>query len=316
MMSKLIKRVNNHKGSNQEQGFSLVELMISMVLGIILIGGVVGVFVTTSRSFNTNEALSEVQTNARIAFEWLAGDIRQAGLLGCDSAIEPDNKLVSTAWWAQWGNSIRGYDSSQTDPVSGGRTAGTDSLVMVGAQGIAYSVEENTPAGTFNQIKLMTDGEFTSDDNFIVCDPGNALIAKVGSYSAGAKTVTVDSGGSPLEHEFKKNSMMSFFGANAWYVAPTPGVAGSNSLFRRSKEKNTAAILNNEMVRGVSDMKLRYHRRNRAQFETATSIGTNWSEVDAVEVTLTLRSSQNASVDSEPIERTFSMVTALRNRVK
>lgn len=293
-----------------ERGFSVVELMIALVLGVILISGVIGVFVTTSRSFNTNEALSEVQTNARIAFEWLASDIRQAGLLGCDSGVSPTNTL-GTGWWADWDNVIRGYESAQTDPVNTTRVAGTDSLVMVGAQGIAYSVKDNA---TFTDVELVADGEFSADDNVIICDPGSALIARVDSYSAGTKTITLDDGGTTLSYPYPKNSMVSFYGANAWYIGTNP--QGGRSLYRRSKEKGVSGVLNNEMVRGVTDMQLRFHRRNQTQFETADVVGTRWSQVDAVEVTLTLESSQNASVDKDAIERTFSVVTALRNRVR
>ncbi|MGH8148337.1 MAG: PilW family protein, partial [Rhodanobacteraceae bacterium] len=66
-------------------GFTLVELMVAMVLGLIVIAGVTSVFLSGQQSFRTNGALADVQDSSRIAFELMARDIRQAGLTGCNS---------------------------------------------------------------------------------------------------------------------------------------------------------------------------------------------------------------------------------------
>ena len=59
----------------KQRGFSLVELMIALVLGLMVIGGVTSVFLSNKQSFRTNTALSQVQENSRIAFELMARDI-------------------------------------------------------------------------------------------------------------------------------------------------------------------------------------------------------------------------------------------------
>src|SRR3546814_11566616 len=75
-------RSRSRSGSGQA-GFSLVELMISLVLGLIVIGGVTTVFLSNQQSYRSNEGLSQLQENSRIAFELMARDIRQTGLTGC-----------------------------------------------------------------------------------------------------------------------------------------------------------------------------------------------------------------------------------------
>lgn len=63
----------------RQGGFSLIELMVALVLGLVLIGGVINIFVTNQQAFRTNENLARLQENARISFELTAREIRQAG---------------------------------------------------------------------------------------------------------------------------------------------------------------------------------------------------------------------------------------------
>jgi type IV pilus assembly protein PilW len=69
----------------RSRGFTLLELMISMVLGLVVIGGALGVVLSNRQSYRTNEGLSQVQERARTAFELLARDVRQAGVTGCNN---------------------------------------------------------------------------------------------------------------------------------------------------------------------------------------------------------------------------------------
>jgi len=67
-------------------GFSLIELMIAMVLGITVIGGAIAAFSSASRSGELSQAISQLQANARFALDAVSTDIRMAGHLGCASS--------------------------------------------------------------------------------------------------------------------------------------------------------------------------------------------------------------------------------------
>ena len=58
------------------RGFTLIELMIAMLLGLIVVGGVSSIFLANQQTYRSNEALSEVQDGARVSFEicaeWLS----------------------------------------------------------------------------------------------------------------------------------------------------------------------------------------------------------------------------------------------------
>lgn len=65
------------------RGFSLVELLIAMTLGLLLTSGMVAVFAGNRQSTELNSAVAEMQESARYALETLADDVRNAGYQGC-----------------------------------------------------------------------------------------------------------------------------------------------------------------------------------------------------------------------------------------
>jgi len=64
-------------------GFSLVELLIAMALGLMLTLGVLQVFLASKESFALQQRSAAMQENARFLLGRLAQDVRQAGQFGC-----------------------------------------------------------------------------------------------------------------------------------------------------------------------------------------------------------------------------------------
>ena len=60
-------------------GFTLVELMIAMALGLVVLGAMYGVFTTQSKQFSNQEQIVEMQQNARMAIDIISREIRMAG---------------------------------------------------------------------------------------------------------------------------------------------------------------------------------------------------------------------------------------------
>lgn len=75
-------------------GFSLVELMVSIAIGLIVILALTGVLIGNSTNTKTNERTSELQGNGRFALDHLKREIRHAGYRG-NSWAEP-NKPTTT----------------------------------------------------------------------------------------------------------------------------------------------------------------------------------------------------------------------------
>ncbi|AKE52285.1 PilW family protein [Kangiella geojedonensis] len=63
----------------QEKGFTLVELMVGMLLGLILIAGVFTVYLSTKKTNNTAEGVISAQSDAQLALSFMKEDIARAG---------------------------------------------------------------------------------------------------------------------------------------------------------------------------------------------------------------------------------------------
>lgn len=62
-------------------GFTIVELMIAMALGLFLVAGVVTLFLNSRQSFSQDENTARLQDEARFAMQELARDLRMASYL-------------------------------------------------------------------------------------------------------------------------------------------------------------------------------------------------------------------------------------------
>jgi type IV pilus assembly protein PilW len=321
-------------------GFSLIELMIAMLLGLIVIGGVISVFVANQQTYRTNQALGDVQDGARVAFEMMARDIRNAGLTGCDSSTSGNITSVlknspsngGTAWWANWNNALIGFGSGTgADPAPAAATpavAGNDSLELIGAADAGLSVlSHSTTTTTFTLNEVGADMQV--GDAMVVCDPQFAAVFQSTSFDKTAKTLgytTATSNPGNFSNILASTGIPYTFGANAmiakltavdWYIGATPGIAGGLSLYRVQLDNSAGKLstTTNEMVRNVTAMQIKYLQSGNAAFGAASTI-TNWGAVSAVQVQLTLQSTdQRAGVDVKPITRTFTATTTARNRV-
>jgi len=74
-------------------GLTLVEMMIALTLGLIVIAALVGVFITSNRSYRQNEAIAAMQDNARFALDALGRDIAMAGFWGGVRPIDAADRL-------------------------------------------------------------------------------------------------------------------------------------------------------------------------------------------------------------------------------
>jgi type IV pilus assembly protein PilW len=85
-MNRLLANFCLHNKSSQ-RGFTLVELMIAMTIGAFISAGVIALFIGNNQGYRTNEAMARVQENGRFAIEYLARDVRQAGVTNLSTVL-------------------------------------------------------------------------------------------------------------------------------------------------------------------------------------------------------------------------------------
>ena len=85
------------KYRSSQSGFSLLEMLLAMALGLIVVTGIVQLFIGNSQSAGIISGQARLQENARFAFEFISSAARRAGYFGC---IRDDQTRV----WGLVGN--------------------------------------------------------------------------------------------------------------------------------------------------------------------------------------------------------------------
>ncbi len=80
-------------GHVRQRGFTLIEMMISLTIGLVILAGLVKVLTTSSSSSRSNDLTSELIGNGRFALSTLKTEARQAGFRGYTWA-EPSEPLA------------------------------------------------------------------------------------------------------------------------------------------------------------------------------------------------------------------------------
>lgn len=105
-----------HRFRRQAGGFTLIELMIAIVLGLLLIAAVLTLFNSSKVSFNTNEAQSRTQENGRFALEVMKRELRETATHGwCAGRIEIRDHL----------NTCNNFPNGSESPLVGWEFTGT-----------------------------------------------------------------------------------------------------------------------------------------------------------------------------------------------
>lgn len=120
----MMQGINNRP----QQGFSLVELLVSIVIGLLLVVGVLQAFISSKETYTMQSGLAKLQENGRFAMAFLSRDLRQAGYNGCTSNTTFANTLRDASGalpsYLDFTASIEGADNLGT-----GVTYGTISAV-------------------------------------------------------------------------------------------------------------------------------------------------------------------------------------------
>ncbi len=86
----MMKNVNkNNSYKRHQQGLSLIELMISMVIGLFLLVGLVTSFIGTKDNDKTRNAISNMDASANLIFDVMRKTISHAGYVSIDPVIRP-----------------------------------------------------------------------------------------------------------------------------------------------------------------------------------------------------------------------------------
>lgn len=319
--------------NNSAKGFSLIELMIAMTLGLLVLGGAIGVFIANQTTSRTNAALSDMQTIARLSFQLMSHDIRKAGFSGCNNNPRVANTIAIEGVrpaWATWsaGGGIQGFAAPVAD-INGLKPAdNTEALRLMFAAGNSTSI--NNYDGSV--ISLNVNPELQAGEVAIACDDSLASIFQVNKLEAATITHELAGLNSDINlgfineedwapglappRFFSNNGMVMRFESVAWFIAPSAEDAQVMSLYRASLIGDRQ--VNEEVLFGVADLQFAYLNgdTNLLQSAAATTAANQWGRIIAVNVSVTLDDAVLHDVEVPEDVRTISFLVSIRNRLR
>ena len=342
-----MKRPIHHSGRAYSQGLALVELMIAMALGLVLIGAATGIMMSNTQTFKASKITSQVQDSARLAFELMARDIRQAGSIPCGSDIPVENYLSdSTPWYVNW-EGVRKQSAGtvgQASPTPRGQLIGyaggfnlkgvtnkvntkeTQSITVLYASNEGASVAPmNTPPINTPPTYTLTQNQntFKRGDIAVICNTNFASIFKAevthsdNTVQLSAPTSNTDNSTENIKNTtnnpgiFKKNSTVGKLKSRAWYI-------GLNEKQQRAlylADFNGKEIQEILIASNVTELTFEYRASKEATFKDAAKVTEEqlWPMVNAVKITLKIEDQDNPKIN-ERFSSEFTSIVALRNR--
>ena len=82
------------KSSAYQYGLSLVELLVSLLIGLFIMAGVLQMFATSTQNAVASTGANKIQENIRYTLSRISDDIAQTGNLGCMSASTVENSTL------------------------------------------------------------------------------------------------------------------------------------------------------------------------------------------------------------------------------
>lgn len=331
----------------RNRGVSLIELMVAMAIGLVLVATISSAYIGAKTSFRSQNALSNIQENARYAHEFMGVDIRMAGYSGgpMDVAITQPSGWTGVQDLQNY--PLVGYEDGvstfPTFPVSRPRLAGTDALTVVHVDNeneyaLDTTVTPNPSTTTFTLASWPGTAPAVGGI-FVGSDYTHTAAFTVSAVSSGTKTVTTADGLGVFGGAVGARRLYPLKGAT-YYIANN--LAGEPSLFRL-KLAAGGGTTPEELVEGVGNMQIAYGVATDAlpdtnvnAYWTADQVdaGTDgtltmpvetptdppsgyWKRVLSVRVTLTLTTKQNERITTAGglYTKTFTTTFAVRNRL-
>jgi type IV pilus assembly protein PilW len=323
----------NFLGSKQA-GMTLVEIMISLLIGAILLGGVLQIFLSTKQTYRMQEGLSRLQENARFAMEFLTFDIRMAGYQGCPSintltpniiASPAPTYLVGNQFMAVNGaNDVAANWNADACGVANECLAGTDTISIMQGENCGGQLTGNWQPGNANiQISAGNTCGISQNSTVLISDCSAADIFRVTNNPGGGGNIT-------LAHATSSNTVnrlskvytpdAEIFGLRATTYYLRTGTGGQPALWRFDTSSPVAAPI--ELVEGIDDMQLTYgldtDADGNADRYIAANLVTDWNNAVSVRITLSARTLDGnlTTTGDGRLRRAMTTTIALRNKLR
>jgi len=331
----------------RQQGFSLIELMVALLIGLLLLGAMLNAFLSSKVTYSTQSALAKVQENARFAMEIVGREVRQAGYQGCSV----NNSFANTV------NTGASYDDffSLDEPVDGlnnvtgatyGSNAGVDNsdvlMIKYASLDGGCTVDSHNPTAasihcqgdnttTRGQILMISDCQHSAvfQESAVVGNPNNPVVHNTGGSAVpgnctkglGLPVDCTSTNGTP--YTFPPGSSVMSIRSFRFFLAVND--QGEPALYQQALGVNsgtsTVQIDQEELVEGIEDMQILYGQDTDGDnsvnsYVPSDAVG-DMEDVIAVRVSMLIRSIEdNVLPEAQTYTFNDATVTASDRRIR
>lgn len=329
----------------KQAGLTLVEMMVSMAIGLFMTGIIAGLYINMRGSFRYQEDFSRLQESGRFAMETLTRDIRMAGYNGCGNLTNFANVINggSSNPFLNFLTPVVGFEGgASTFPsalTAAGAITGTgapDAIIVLGVDSSSELVvqDHHPPSAQINtnthtikagEILLITDCSHST--LFQMTGPSSATktnaVHNTGTGSPGncTKYLGASCGSPDKSYQYKPGSSLLRVYSNAYFIAPSSSGNGRSLWAMSLLGQTTGTSAASELLEGIENMQITYGLdtngdRSADQIVTATSV-TDWSQVVSVRVSILSSSNKdNISSTFQTYEFDGASVTATDRKVR
>ena len=299
-----------------QQGMTLIEIMIAMLLGLFLIASVMQIYIGSKQSSRMLENLSRMQENGRFAMDFISRDIREADYWGClQNGLDDVGAANKTKYSIT--NGLTGTEGASGNP---------DGITMRGGKGESIAVQSQTSANTNITITAAATGnELQAGEAVLITDCGGGVgdIFTVAGVAGGTVVSQDITGGQDISKAYGAGASIHHLVTSIYFIQ-------AGALQRTINGTTT------ELVEGIEDMQILYGEDTDNDFTPNYYVSADnvvdMDNVVSVRVNLLAVSADNnlttAPIDYEfsgntitptagdrKLRREFSSTIAVRNRL-
>lgn len=164
----------------RQPGYTLIEILITLLISIIFIGGAAQIFLNSNRTYQVQSQLAQLQSNARFIVDEFAREIRMAGLFGCNPSTIMSTLGPSTIVATLGPNTITNILGPSTIAIVPAFLGSINSTVPLIAGEYTYPASDTLVINSIaHQQFLVYSTQFSSGNSTIILQP-NSIWPSIG----------------------------------------------------------------------------------------------------------------------------------------
>jgi len=286
----MMNPMHRHPPKRISRGFTLIELMVGISLGVVVMGGLLAVYIPTIKSWTANASLAQIHDTESVLHDIFGTSIRQAGLLACGSnsrvidgvGLSSADLGATTNWAFRSGSNFlqasfkafaanadvtgllakKVQDKRLKNNISTGNTVGDAFFVLTPSEGFyrVISHDANNDAKTLRvSSSVNSDINFGAGAFFIVNDCDNPVIFRSSSASskdADGLTEIKYTNTQLNTYPHPTNTVVNVFEPAIYYLRAKDDIP---TLYKATISSTTPLqLIHTPILTGVENMRLEY----------------------------------------------------------